>query len=112
MNLIPSLPIQQPEPDNRDAFNLNSPVWVNLTERGERVLTEYINEAATRLTGRGEDSDYWKKSYRKEHPCIDGHTEMQGWQMIKIFGPHLSIGSGLFSMNIRLKAPIARKEDE
>ena len=105
--------MQQPETDNSDVFNLNYLVWVKLTKEGKRVLTEYIDEAAARSAKH--DGVYAMENlaaYRVQCPCVDGYTEMQGWQMIKIFGPHLSIGSGLFSMNIRLKAPIARKEDE
>lgn len=82
----------------RATFNVNSAVWIRLTDHGRRV---YEAEQRRLLAGAPDLRDSWKP-----RPEQDGWSEWALWSVMQEFGPHVSMaGPLLFENEIRLEKP-------
>lgn len=83
---------------NTIPFNINSYVRVRLTERGEEIYKEFFPARRSRpLRQRGDD----------------GWNRFQLWQLMEIFGPHMSIGKSTaelpFATDILIESEAAQE---
>lgn len=72
-------------------FNLNSYVWIKLTDVGEEIYRKWIESLGLDYTPTEADADGWSK--------------WQAWQATQLFGEHMGMGCRLpFGPTIRINS--------
>ena len=71
--------------------NINSYIWVKLTDIGYKIYYDYQKEFAESLSFYG-----YKLSLTSRALEVDdeGWCKFQMWNFMEIFGSHISVGSG------------------
>ncbi len=84
-------------------FNVNDSVWVRLTDAGKLIHRREHDEMRKRVPSIG------RYQPPKSHP--GGYSKFQLWELMQIFGPHISIGSEVpFGTEILLTEPLPAKD--
>lgn len=69
------------------AFNINSYVWVKLTDFGRRCLRQNYDELKAAAGGR------LSFNFALPQETEDGWSRWQAWSLMKALGPHISTGA-------------------
>jgi hypothetical protein len=90
-------------------MNINDVVWFRLTDEGIKRYKEYLLNFSKGFPQKLQD--LFIKSYDELEPDEHGYIELQLWEVMHIFGPHLYVGSHPLFVNneILFKEPKAEK---
>lgn len=75
------------------SFNINENVKIKLTKLGEKILLEKHTKLRADILLRTNNDAVGPYSPRKTDS--EGYTEMQLWQVMQDFGPHMGLGNEL-----------------
>jgi hypothetical protein len=79
-------PTQGDEGTLREAFNVNDTVLVTLKESGAEIVRKRDAELDATIKARG------GKGFTRAEPSTTEPTKYQLWELMQIFGPHISLG--------------------